>query len=110
MALSCRAVGFFAPVAACAGAGDEGALVCVGFGALSVFVDGEAGREISGEGSAVVVGFSAAGRVSIILRQAGDNSAAFAFRQSSNSGLLGAIQEQCAAKSLSVQVCRTSLS
>ncbi|HUL89567.1 MAG TPA: hypothetical protein VLU23_15485 [Pseudolabrys sp.] len=64
MAPSCLAVGFFAAVAVCAGAGGEGALVRTGFGVLTGLVDGEAGREISAGGAAVAAGFAAAGRVS----------------------------------------------
>jgi hypothetical protein len=43
-------------------------------------------------------------------RHDGDNSAAFAFRQSRISGLSGLIHEQCAGMSFSVQACRTALS
>jgi hypothetical protein len=108
--LSCWAVGFWGPVALWAGTEGDGAFVCAGLGVFTVFVDGEAGCEISAGGAATAVGAAAAGRDCITVWQAGDNWAALAFRQSNSSGLVGAIQEQCAAKSLSVQVCRTILS
>jgi hypothetical protein len=42
--------------------------------------------------------------------QLGERSAILPFRHARISGLLGAIQEQCATKSLSVQACCTALS
>src|SRR5262249_42273022 len=83
---------------------------CTGFGVVTVRVGGEAGFGASPGGAATPAGAAGGGRDWTTLWQAGDNSAAFPFRQSNNSGLVGAIHEQCAVKSFIVQACRTALS
>ena len=60
----------------------------------------------AGEGSAAA--FGGAGEPLTAARQADDRPATLARRQSTISGLVGAIQEQCAAISLSVQAPRTA--
>lgn len=64
---------------------------------------------IGGAGSAgtVVAAFGAANPVTVDLQE-GERSAAFAFKHSTSSGLVGAINEQCAAISSSVQTRRTA--
>jgi hypothetical protein len=53
---------------------------------------------LAGDGVAVVLDSDPTA-----VRQAGESPAALAFRQSTTSGLLGEIQEQCAMKSSNVQ-------
>ncbi|MFY9601361.1 MAG: hypothetical protein WB563_16385 [Pseudolabrys sp.] len=98
IALRCCVVGGWAVFAAVA-AGDEGeGLARVG---SDLFVrDAGCSRRAGSadDGAAVVLDGDATA-----LRQAGESPAALAFRQSTTSGLLGEIQEQCAMKSSSVQ-------
>ena len=108
MALSWWELGFCGPVAA--GGAPEGGRASACTGVVTVRVGGEAGLGVSAGGAATPAGAAGGGRDCTTLWQAGDNSAAFPFRQSNNSGLVGAIHEQCAVKSFIVQACRTALS
>jgi hypothetical protein len=107
IALVCWAVGFFDAAAVEAGLDGAGALERV---ACSGLLRGADSRRVgSADGASVGAGIAAAGTDWSTVWQGADSAAALAFRQSSTSGLLGAIQEQCDMKSFSVQACRTAL-
>ena len=103
----CSAVGAAAGAAGAAGAG--GALVragSTGFGSTGFLAGAVC---FAGSAGAAAVG-GAAGSDCTAAWQLGERSAALLFRHNRISGLFGAIQEQCATKSLSVQACCTLLS
>src|SRR6202035_4863661 len=79
----------------------------VGLGSTG-FLAGTACR--AGSAGVAAAGAGAAGSDCTAAWQLGERSAALAFRHCRISGLFGAIQEQCATKSLSVQACCTVLS
>ena len=91
----------------CASVGALGVSAVVGFGRADGFFAGS--TRSAGSAGAVVAAFGADGPLTAALH-ADDKSAAFACRQSTSSGLVGAIQEQCAAMSSSVQTRRTATS
>jgi hypothetical protein len=106
-----RTAAFCCSVGAAAGAVEGGgALACAGsagFGSAG-FLAGDACR--GGSAGAAAASGGAAGSACIAAWQLGERSAALPFRHCRISGLFGAIQEQCATKSLSVQACCTLLS
>jgi hypothetical protein len=110
MAAFCCSVG---GAAAAAGAAAGGAL---GRGGSTGFLIGSTRRVGSGGGGAgdtgfgsPTVGVAGAGSDCTAAWQPGESSAALAFRHSRISGLVGAIQEQCAMTSLSVHAFCTAL-
>jgi hypothetical protein len=97
---------------ACAAVGLPGAPPAAAPGAAAVAArDGEASREFcraAGAGGGSAAAFGGAPEPPTAARQADDRPARLARRQSTISGLLGAINEQCSAMSLSVQAPRTA--
>src|SRR5580692_8684351 len=106
----CCAVGAAAEAAGAAGAaGAGGALVragSTGFGSTGFL----AGAACFAGSAGVAAAGGAVGSACSAAWQLGERSVALAFRHNRISGLFGAIQEQCATKSLSVQACCTLLS
>jgi hypothetical protein len=89
----------------CAAVGALGITAVVAFACAGGFFAGSTG--CAGSAGAVVTAGGADSPVTADLH-AGDKSVAFACRQSTISGLVGAIQEQCAAMSSNVQARRTA--
>ena len=108
-----RTAAFCCSVGAAAGAaGAGGELARAGSGGFGStgFLAGAACRAGAGSAGAAAAGGDAAGSDCTAALQLGERSAALPFRHNRISGLFGAIQEQCATKSLSVQACCTVLS
>src|SRR5262249_14695294 len=107
MALSCSLLGFCDAGAAAAGAGLASRIGSVRFAAGAGAAG--AGCDVSAAG-AERTGTGLAASVCTACWHAGERLDALPFRQSNNSGLFGAIHEQCAMKSSIVQTLRTILS
>src|SRR6202035_875455 len=103
MAAFCCAVGAAGAAAGAAGGGALARAGSGGFGSAGFFAGVACRAGSAGGAGAAAAGGGAAGRDCTTAWQLGERSAALAFRHSRISGLLGAIQEQCATKSLSVQ-------
>src|SRR5215470_19445334 len=106
MALSCSPLGF-CDEAGVAGAGLASRIGSVRFAAGAGATG--AGCDVSAAGGGRT-GAGSAASVCTACWHAGDRFDALPFRQSNNSGLFGAIHEQCAMKSSIVQTLRTILS